>query len=124
MGRRADRRIIDEAGGKVDAAFRFAGIDTSDGGAVAPGALNLTAAGTVLLDVPAVTSFLKPIPLFADLLTKDLELMELLLEEVLLQVDRAETSIEWDPVRRAVMAQDTGSAITGAVRADYFWGWG
>jgi membrane-bound lytic murein transglycosylase A len=22
------------------------------------------------------------------------------------------------------MAQDTGSAITGAVRADYFWGWG
>jgi membrane-bound lytic murein transglycosylase A len=28
------------------------------------------------------------------------------------------------PLRRAVMAQDTGSAITGAVRADYFWGWG
>jgi membrane-bound lytic murein transglycosylase A len=27
-------------------------------------------------------------------------------------------------LRRAVMAQDTGSAITGAVRADYFWGWG
>ena len=25
---------------------------------------------------------------------------------------------------RAVMAQDTGSAITGAVRADFFWGWG
>jgi len=22
------------------------------------------------------------------------------------------------------MAQDTGSAIVGAVRADYFWGWG
>ena len=22
------------------------------------------------------------------------------------------------------MAQDTGTAITGAVRADYFWGWG
>jgi membrane-bound lytic murein transglycosylase A len=22
------------------------------------------------------------------------------------------------------MAQDTGSAITGAPRADYFWGWG
>lgn len=22
------------------------------------------------------------------------------------------------------MAQDTGSAITGAVRGDYFWGWG
>ncbi len=28
------------------------------------------------------------------------------------------------PVRRLVMAQDTGSAITGAVRADFFWGWG
>ena len=28
------------------------------------------------------------------------------------------------PLRRSVMAQDTGSAITGAVRADYFWGWG
>lgn len=28
------------------------------------------------------------------------------------------------PLRRTVMAQDTGSAITGAVRADYFWGWG
>ena len=28
------------------------------------------------------------------------------------------------PLRRAVMAQDTGSAIQGAVRADYFWGWG
>ena len=28
------------------------------------------------------------------------------------------------PLRRAVMAQDTGKAITGAVRADYFWGWG
>jgi membrane-bound lytic murein transglycosylase A len=27
-------------------------------------------------------------------------------------------------LRRVVMAQDTGSAITGAVRADYFWGWG
>lgn len=27
-------------------------------------------------------------------------------------------------LRRAVMAQDTGTAITGAVRADYFWGWG
>jgi membrane-bound lytic murein transglycosylase A len=22
------------------------------------------------------------------------------------------------------MAQDTGGAITGAVRGDYFWGWG
>jgi membrane-bound lytic murein transglycosylase A len=28
------------------------------------------------------------------------------------------------PLRRLVMAQDTGGAITGAVRADYFWGWG
>lgn len=28
------------------------------------------------------------------------------------------------PLRRAVMAQDTGTAIVGAVRADYFWGWG
>ena len=28
------------------------------------------------------------------------------------------------PLRRLVMAQDTGSAIIGAVRADYFWGWG
>ena len=28
------------------------------------------------------------------------------------------------PLRRVAMAQDTGTAITGAVRADYFWGWG
>ncbi|MDT8999964.1 MltA domain-containing protein [Paucibacter sp. APW11] len=28
------------------------------------------------------------------------------------------------PLQRLVMAQDTGGAITGAVRADYFWGWG
>ncbi len=28
------------------------------------------------------------------------------------------------PLRRLAMAQDTGSAITGAARADYFWGWG
>jgi membrane-bound lytic murein transglycosylase A len=28
------------------------------------------------------------------------------------------------PLRRAVMAQDTGSAITGAVRVDVFFGWG
>lgn len=28
------------------------------------------------------------------------------------------------PLRRLVMAQDTGSAIQGAVRVDYFWGWG
>ena len=27
------------------------------------------------------------------------------------------------PLQRLVMAQDTGSAITGAVRADYYWGW-
>ena len=37
----------------------------------------------------------------------------------------------WQPVappprllERLVVAQDTGSAIVGAVRADYFWGWG
>ena len=28
------------------------------------------------------------------------------------------------PLRRVVMAQDTGNAIVGAVRADFFWGWG
>jgi membrane-bound lytic murein transglycosylase A len=28
------------------------------------------------------------------------------------------------PMRRLVVAQDTGSAIVGAVRADLFWGWG
>jgi membrane-bound lytic murein transglycosylase A len=28
-----------------------------------------------------------------------------------------------EPLRRLVLAQDTGSAIVGAVRADYFWGW-
>ena len=28
------------------------------------------------------------------------------------------------PLRRLVIAQDSGSAIVGAVRADYFWGWG
>ena len=28
------------------------------------------------------------------------------------------------PIRRLVMAQDTGGAILGAVRADFFWGWG
>jgi membrane-bound lytic murein transglycosylase A len=28
------------------------------------------------------------------------------------------------PLRRLVVAQDTGSAVTGAVRVDYFWGWG
>ena len=28
------------------------------------------------------------------------------------------------PLQRLVLAQDTGSAIIGAVRADYFWGWG
>ncbi len=28
------------------------------------------------------------------------------------------------PLERLVAAQDTGSAIVGAVRADYFWGWG
>ena len=28
------------------------------------------------------------------------------------------------PLRRLVVAQDTGGAIVGPVRADYFWGWG
>ena len=28
------------------------------------------------------------------------------------------------PLQRLVVAQDTGSAIVGAVRADYYWGWG
>jgi membrane-bound lytic murein transglycosylase A len=28
------------------------------------------------------------------------------------------------PLQRLVMAQDTGGAILGSVRADYFWGWG
>jgi membrane-bound lytic murein transglycosylase A len=28
------------------------------------------------------------------------------------------------PLQRLVAAQDTGSAIVGALRADYFWGWG
>jgi membrane-bound lytic murein transglycosylase A len=28
------------------------------------------------------------------------------------------------PLQRMVVAQDTGGAIVGAVRADYFWGWG
>jgi membrane-bound lytic murein transglycosylase A len=28
------------------------------------------------------------------------------------------------PLQRLMLAQDTGSAITGAVRADFFWGWG
>jgi membrane-bound lytic murein transglycosylase A len=28
------------------------------------------------------------------------------------------------PLRRLVLAQDTGSAIVGAVRVDFFWGWG
>lgn len=28
------------------------------------------------------------------------------------------------PLQRLVSAQDTGGAILGAVRADYFWGWG
>ncbi|MCI0756544.1 murein transglycosylase A [Teichococcus vastitatis] len=29
-----------------------------------------------------------------------------------------------EPLRRLVMAQDTGGAIKGAARADLFWGWG
>jgi membrane-bound lytic murein transglycosylase A len=27
-------------------------------------------------------------------------------------------------LQRVVMAQDTGNAIVGPVRADFFWGWG
>ena len=33
-------------------------------------------------------------------------------------------SMPTQPMRRLVMAQDTGGAIQGAVRADFFWGWG
>ena len=33
-------------------------------------------------------------------------------------------SVKAQPLRRLVMAQDTGGAILGAVRADFFWGWG
>lgn len=29
-----------------------------------------------------------------------------------------------EPLRRLVLAQDSGSAIVGPVRADFFWGWG
>ncbi len=29
-----------------------------------------------------------------------------------------------EPLQRLVVAQDTGGAITGAVRADFFWGFG
>jgi membrane-bound lytic murein transglycosylase A len=38
-----------------------------------------------------------------------------------LWLEASEGSGAW---RRLVMAQDTGSAIVGAVRADFFWGWG
>jgi membrane-bound lytic murein transglycosylase A len=41
----------------------------------------------------------------------------------LLWIDAAEP-LSNAPLRRLVAAQDTGSAITGAVRADFFWGWG
>jgi membrane-bound lytic murein transglycosylase A len=34
------------------------------------------------------------------------------------------TPVPPKPLQRLVVAQDTGGAITGAVRADYFWGWG
>ncbi|MFT3857543.1 MAG: MltA domain-containing protein [Aquabacterium sp.] len=33
-------------------------------------------------------------------------------------------AVSAQPMRRLVMAQDTGGAIQGAVRADFFWGWG
>ncbi|MGM9481675.1 murein transglycosylase A [Roseateles sp. NT4] len=41
----------------------------------------------------------------------------------LLWVDSSEP-MSTTPLRRLVLAQDTGSAIQGAVRADFFWGWG
>lgn len=34
------------------------------------------------------------------------------------------TPLPGSPLQRLVMAQDRGGAINGAVRADYFWGWG
>ncbi|MDE2402622.1 MAG: MltA domain-containing protein [Burkholderiales bacterium] len=34
------------------------------------------------------------------------------------------TPVAPQPLQRLVVAQDTGGAITGAVRADFFWGWG
>jgi membrane-bound lytic murein transglycosylase A len=37
---------------------------------------------------------------------------------------RPGSTVEPRPLQRLVVAQDTGSAITGALRADYFWGWG
>jgi membrane-bound lytic murein transglycosylase A len=40
----------------------------------------------------------------------------------LLWLDTSEP-LSSQPLRRLVVAQDTGSAIVGAVRADYFWGW-
>jgi len=42
-------------------------------------------------------------------------------------IDAVEPAVNGAPARllqRLVVAQDTGSAIVGAVRADYFWGWG
>jgi membrane-bound lytic murein transglycosylase A len=41
-----------------------------------------------------------------------------------LWLDTTEPLLATQPLRRVVMAQDTGSAISGAVRIDYFWGWG
>lgn len=32
--------------------------------------------------------------------------------------------VSQQPIRRVVMAQDTGGAIRGGRRADYFWGFG
>jgi membrane-bound lytic murein transglycosylase A len=32
--------------------------------------------------------------------------------------------VEGTPLRRLVMAQDTGGAISGLARGDLFWGWG
>jgi membrane-bound lytic murein transglycosylase A len=38
-------------------------------------------------------------------------------------VDRHDGAASNRPLRRLVVAQDTGSAIVGAACADYFWGW-
>ena len=32
--------------------------------------------------------------------------------------------VAWRPLNRLVIAQDTGTAIKGPVRADFFWGFG
>ena len=39
-------------------------------------------------------------------------------------VRRADGTVEWRPLSRFVLNQDTGGAIRGPVRADFFWGFG